>query len=590
MSELETLPEGWGITRFQDLFISPQSEIVDGPFGSNLKASEYTNTGIPLARLQNISRGQFVTKNMRYVSEDKADDLARHNFVAGDILISKLGDPLGEACIAPESIERGVLVADVVRARITHEWLSSRFLTHQINSGHVIEQFKSLTKGTTRPRVNLTKIRDLNIYLCPRDEQTRIVEKLEELLSDLDNGVAELKAAQTKLSQYRQSLLKSAVEGSLTAEWRQQNPATETGEQLLQRILTERRHRWEQQKLAEFKEKGKTPPKDWQKKYPEPVQPNITNLPELPEGWVWASVDQLAEIGTGVTPLKSRNDFYNKGTIPWVTSGAVNNEIIKEGNSFVTETAVTECRLKLYPAGTLLVAMYGEGKTRGKCSELSFPATINQALAALVMEESASCVKEHLKIFLLDSYQKMRSQASGGVQPNLNLLIVRSMCVPLPPIEEQQAISNIVSQQREDIESQRQTVNFSLQAIEAQRKNILKDAFSGKLVKQDPNDDSASVLLEKIKAEREARASQPKLKQVKKKLKTMKNIDIQSLKDWITKHNKDSFKFTDIESGLSADYDLLKELVFVALSESNPVFAQRFDDELGEIVFEKVST
>ncbi len=136
-------------------------------------------------------------------------------------------------------------------------------------------------------------------------EQTRIVEKLEELLSDLDAGVAELKAAQKKLGQYRQSLLKAAVEGALTAEWRAArkvgagDTAPETGAQLLERILTERRARWEAKQLAKFAEQGKSPPKDWQKKYPEPVQPDTSDLPELPEGWVWATLSQVGWLASG---------------------------------------------------------------------------------------------------------------------------------------------------------------------------------------------------------------------------------------------------------------------------------------------------
>jgi len=155
------------------------------------------------------------------------------------------------------------------------------------------------------------------IPIAPLAEQTRIVEKLEELLSDLDAGVAELKAAQKKLVQYRQSLLKAAVEGALTAEWRKvrksvrpelvegrstfssssdhasiqrqdqdSGPADneESGAELLQRMLIERRARWEAKQLAKFKEQGKAPPKDWQSKYPEPVKPVTSDLPELPEG------------------------------------------------------------------------------------------------------------------------------------------------------------------------------------------------------------------------------------------------------------------------------------------------------------------
>ena len=232
-------------------------------------------------------------------------------------------------------------------------------------------------------------LRKSKFSLAPFNEQIRITEKIDELFSELDNGIEELETAQKKLELYRQSLLKSAVEGELSKEWREtQTEISKTGEQLLARIIKERRERWEQEKLKEFAEKGKNPPKNWQDKYPEPAQPDTENLPELPEGWVWAKLEQLTAIGTGVTPLKSKSEYYTNGTIPWVTSGALNEEFVGEASHYITELAVQECRLKLYPIGTLLVAMYGEGKTRGKCSELTIPATINQAIAALVFYNS----------------------------------------------------------------------------------------------------------------------------------------------------------------------------------------------------------
>ncbi len=103
--------------------------------------------------------------------------------------------------------------------------------------------------------------------------------------------------------QYRQSLLKAAVEGALTAEWRKTHQPEETGAQLLERILKQRRANWEAKQLAKFQQQGKTPPKaspeqgrrGWQDKYPEPVKPDTTDLPELPEGWVWASVEQICD-------------------------------------------------------------------------------------------------------------------------------------------------------------------------------------------------------------------------------------------------------------------------------------------------------
>ena len=363
----------------------------------------------------------------------------------------------------------------------------------------------ALDKSTAIPSLSRDDLYRVLVPVAPRAEQTRIVAKLEELLSDLDAGVAELQAAQKKLAQYRQSLLKAAVEGALTAEWRTQHQPTETGAQLLQRILQERRARWEARQLAKFAEQGKTPPKDWQKKYPEPVQPDASGLPQLPQGWVWATIDQIAQVGTGVTPLRSKSAYFNEGTIPWVTSGALNSEAVASATELVTELALKECRLELYPVGSLLVAMYGEGKTRGKCSELRIPATINQAIAAIVLEPAAQSCKAYLKAFLLDSYEKMRAQASGGVQPNLNLQIVKAIALPLPPCSEQAEITQLLDGQFDQISQQQIAVQVSLQQSTAQRQNILRAAFSGQLVPQDPHDEPASALLERIRAERAAR-------------------------------------------------------------------------------------
>ena len=379
------------------------------------------------------------------------------------------------------------------------------------------------TSAITVKHLSSKTIGEIELPLPPRNEQTRIVEKLEELLSDLDAGVAELKAAQKKLGQYRQSLLKASVEGALTAEWRTAQKVgagelvPETGAQLLARILLERRARWEAKQLTKFESQGKAPPKDWQKKYPEPVQPDTTDLPELPEGWVWASVDQVAQVGTGVTPLRSKSAFFNEGTVPWVTSGALNSEIVTSATELVTELALKECRLEIYPAGSLLVAMYGEGKTRGKCSELMIPATINQAIAAIVLEPEAQPSKAYLKAFLLGSYEMMRTQASGGVQPNLNLQIVKSIAFPLPPNVEQSEITRLLDEQIDQISQQQMAVERSLKQSTAQRKNILKAAFSGQLVPQDPNDEPASALLERIHAERVEREKQPKVRKTKPK-------------------------------------------------------------------------
>ncbi len=204
------------------------------------------------------------------------------------------------------------------------------------------------------------------------------------------------------LEQLRRLVLAAAFRGDLTAAWREKNPDVEPAEELLKRIRAERRRRWEEAELAKMQAKGKAPGDDrWKEKYeqPEPVDPS--ELPDLAEGWAWTTVGLLAEVGTGTTPTRSDLSYYDGGTIPWVTSGALNDLVVSSTKEFVTDKALQETSLTLFPPHTLLLAMYGEGKTRGKVSELLIEATTNQAIAAIVLNGPATVVRRYLKLNLL---------------------------------------------------------------------------------------------------------------------------------------------------------------------------------------------
>jgi len=525
MNQSSALPNGWLEVEFGELFVQPGNDVVDGPFGSNLKASEYASAGIPIVRLQNIDRNRFVAKNIQFVTLEKADELERHTFIPNDILITKLGDPLGKACLAPPNIQRGVLVADVVRARITHSWVDVNFLCHQINSDNVIEQFKEQTKGTTRPRVNLTKIRALRMRVAPRAEQARIVVKLEELLSDLDAGITELQAAQKKLQQYRQSLLKAATQGTLTARWREAQRKltlpTETGIQLLQRILTERRIRWEAKQLAKFKEQGKAPPEDWQKKYPKPVQPDTTDLPALPETWVWASLDMLGEIASGVAKGTKRDDNMPVREVPYLRVANVQRgylDLSEVKTILAIERDIEELALK---SGDVL---FNEGGDRDKLGR-----------GWVWRDEIAECIHQNhvfrMRPYLPDlqpelishhgnTFGKLWFQNAGKQTTNLasiNMTMLRAFPVPVAPAIEQREALIQIQTQLEALDHQQQATALAMKQSIAQRQNILRAAFAGHLTPQDPNDEPVAVLLERIRAERAERAKQPKVLKIKKK-------------------------------------------------------------------------
>lgn len=153
---------------------SNSGAFVDGPFGSNLKASEYVDKGIPVLRLQNVRPNKYDPNNLRFITEVKAANLHRHSYKAGDVVITKLGEPCGVACQIPENTPSGVIVADVVRFRGDSSRIDHRYLVHFLNSLDGQRQVSQLVKGTTRQRVNLTDFKKLQIPLPSLEEQRRI--------------------------------------------------------------------------------------------------------------------------------------------------------------------------------------------------------------------------------------------------------------------------------------------------------------------------------------------------------------------------------------------------------------------------------
>lgn len=159
-----------------------------------------------------------------------------------------------------------------------------------------------------------------------------------------------------------------------------------------------------------------------------------------PRAWSLVPLGDIVRVGTGATPLRKNRAYYEDGTIPRVTSGAVNAGTITAPTELITPLALSETNVKLFPPGTLLVAMYGEGQTRGRVAELAIEAGTNQAVAAVFFDAESATLQPFIRLFFEDSYQRVRALSVGGVQPNLNLGMIKDTLLPLPPIEEQQEI------------------------------------------------------------------------------------------------------------------------------------------------------
>ena len=477
-------------------------ELADEPVEQTGPTSNFVYVDI-----SSIDRETKKITDPKLLALSQAPSRAKQRLRAGDVLVSMTRPNLNAVALVPDQLDGAIGSSGfhVLRSR----WLNPDFLLALVQTQSFVDAMSAVVQGALYPAV---RPRDISAYSFPFEipaQQARIVAKLEELLSDLDAGVAELKAAQRKLKQYRQSLLKAAVEGALTAEWRARNKPTETGAQLLHRILSERRARWEAKQLTKFKEQGKTPPKDWQKKYPEPVQPDTSDLPALPEGWVWASVDQL-----------SPGDLTNGRSVPTAQAGAkvLRLTAVKEGRIDLREFkvgawseedaksfAVVEGDLLIVRGNGSLTLVGRAGLVGHVVDQVAYPDTMIR-LRVMDSVVSSSWVGLVWDSYLVRTHLERRARTSAGIykiaQPDIAIAPV-----PVPGVAEQARIRELFQQQLEQIIAMQTMLEAGLRHSAAQRQNILRAAFAGQLVPQDANDEPASVLLERIRAEQAAQAA-----------------------------------------------------------------------------------
>ncbi|MEY8765359.1 restriction endonuclease subunit S [Francisella salimarina] len=205
----------YGNKTLSDSVENPKKDIVDGPFGSNLKATEYIQKGVPIIRIQNIQRLEFINKDIKFVSEEKAEFLKRHSFIASDIVITKLGEPLGKSCIVPDNLERGIIVADIIRVRVDSSKSKNKYIMYAINSAIAINQFSENSMGSTRQRVKLSIVRDLKIPLPPLAIQQQTVEYLDSIATKVDKIKQLNEQKLENLKALKASILDKAFRGEL---------------------------------------------------------------------------------------------------------------------------------------------------------------------------------------------------------------------------------------------------------------------------------------------------------------------------------------------------------------------------------------
>lgn len=314
--------------------------------------------------------------------------------------------------------------------------------------------FSSLDKSTTIPSLAKRDLLAIEMPVPALDEQERIVGRIEELFSELDNAVETLEKVKRQLAVYRQAVLKRAFEGNYSAYWRKHQPNDSV--------------------QIDFDSIRKNNPI-----YKDTLGDDEKIPLDIPPNWLSIRIGDIFDVEVGATPSRRKAEYWN-GNIPWVSSGEVHFNTIFSTKECITQDGLEHASTNVHPIGTVMLAMIGEGKTRGQAAILGTPAAHNQNTAAILVSKT-HCHSKFLYYFLQMNYENTRRMGSGNNQKALNKERVRAIRFPFTSFEEQAQIVQEIEFRLSACNSITQTIDTTLQQANTMRQSILKQAFDGRL-------------------------------------------------------------------------------------------------------------
>lgn len=471
MSNLD-IPESWAISDLEVL-TSANGLLADGDW---VETKDQNPKGeIRLVQLADVGDGNFRDRSSRFMSLDAAERLKCTFLVPNDVLVARMPDPLGRACIFPGDEKRCVTVVDVCIVRLDGKILDPKCYMHFINSPQIRGLIGSMASGTTRQRITKAKLSKISLPLPPYGEQNRIVTKIESIQSKINLIESYSKRAELLLEKYREALLQKAFRGELVP----QDPNDEPASKLLERIRVEQAPQYDCKK----KKRDEQPP----------FKPDEIPF-EIPKNWEWVRFGEVVEMMRGRFSIRPRNDpTCFGGKYPFVQIGSLDSfgSVVNEASQSLNEKGYKAS--KLFPKGTIMIAIVGGtiGNLGVLGQEMCFPDSIIGIIPSKFYNQ------EFILNFLRYKQKDIRQssyQLAG--QPNIKLPTLENLLIPLPPLKEQEKIVEMLDRQR-DLTSQIKPSSI-LEICQKISEATLKKAFQGRLVNQIENEGTGHAILKKI--------------------------------------------------------------------------------------------
>ncbi|MDD4650865.1 MAG: restriction endonuclease subunit S [Methanothrix sp.] len=456
------IPRRWAFAKLGEICRDTQ-------YGWTTSAAKEGN--LHLLRTTDITSGVIDWDTVPFCREEPPN-IKKYLLRDGDIVISRAGS-VGHSHLV-KNPERSIFASYLIRFEpLIHE----KYLYYFLKSPDYWKAISEKSLGIAVPNVNASKLKQIQVPIPPLAEQHRIVARIEELFSHLDAGVLALQRAKAQLQRYRQAVLKAAVEGRLTEGWRKAHPEVEPAEEILKRISKFKPHSSEQS--IDGNEEG------------------------LPNGWSWATMEQVASRITSGS--RGWAKYYSEfGAIFIRAQDIKTDKLLLDQAAFVEIPSNSEGTRTRVQLGDILIVITGANVTKSAIVESDLgEAYVSQHVG--LMRPATIDLAPYLYTYIIaPKYGRgvLKKQTYGAGKPGLNLDNIRELLVRLPPLSEQKAITDEVERCISIAEKVEASFHYHIKHSDRLRQSILKRAFEGKLVPQDPGDEPASLLLERIRAER----------------------------------------------------------------------------------------
>ncbi len=419
-TEVGVIPEDWEL--FQLAAITEPNRPIS--YGI-VQTGPTINGGIPCLRVVDIVNGRINKNNLITTTVEISNTYRRTILKDGDLVIplrGKVGE-IGQVDIelVGSNLTRGVALIALKKG------VQPTYVKQFLSSTRTAERLTSSMNGSALQEIPIATLRKFVIAVPLSDEQTAIANAL----SDVDALINSLE----KLIAKKQAIKTATMQQLLTGKTR----------------------------LPQFATHPDGTPKGYK----------LTELGEIPEDWLVQKICDFSVVSSGGTPNRE-NKAYWDGDVPWVTTSLINGGAIDRANEYITKLGLNCSSANWFEAGTLLMAMYGQGKTRGKVGILTIGASINQACAAIQVKRSVS--EDFLLHFLNGQYEKIRELSNSGGQENLSGEIIKNILVPIPPSNEQTAIASILSDRDTEIQLLQQRLSKTRQI----KQGMMQELLTGK--------------------------------------------------------------------------------------------------------------